>query len=168
MSETIHFNAGRNRSTSRAKTAGWRWGGLLLALAVGALLVYALRSNSWHQLNRLEHEFATIRTESFYLGIKLREGIGRLNELALRCQLSRDDATVRERFSAESHRLSALIETTAPHLTTADQREEFAGFKTAYDAYLTNLSVLVERPVRAVRRGACRRLPEAEARRRLQ
>jgi signal transduction histidine kinase len=119
---------------------------------LGGIMVFMVRSSSWRQLDRIESEFAAIRSESFYLGLKLREGIGRLNEMVLRSQLSKSDLALRERFLDESARLEELARRTAPHLTTDEQRDSLRQFNPAFATYLTNLNALIERPVRAVRR----------------
>jgi len=97
----------------------------------------------------LKQEVATVRTESFYLGVKLRDGVGRLNDAVLRSQLSRSDALVRESFFEQSHQLKELIARTAPHLTTDAQRKVVGHFDGAFAAYLTNMTALIERARRA-------------------
>jgi signal transduction histidine kinase len=128
-----------------------------LAAAAGLALVFWLERSTWKQAGALQAELAAVRTESFYLGVHLRAGIWRLDGRLLRFQLS-EDANEREGFVRESRELSELIGRTKPHLVTPQETTRLAEVESAYKAYLTETTPLLERGIRGIRRGTTEQL----------
>ncbi|HPC61472.1 MAG TPA: ATP-binding protein [Verrucomicrobiota bacterium] len=104
------------------------------------------------RLGELQGEFLSVQAETFYLGIRLRSGVERLNTLLLQFQLSKADPAERERFHQHSRFLVGLITQAKPHLATAEERSLVQELEAAFEQYQIRASPLLEKGVRAVRR----------------
>lgn len=129
----------------------WRLAGFGLAVVVGFILVAWVKSNTWSQVDGLQARFAAIKTDSFYLGMQMRSGVGRLNGMLLRLQLSQD-AAEREGFQKQSRELSDAITKAKPFLSTPEEKELVQQVEQAYDAYLVDAGEFLGRGPRTVRR----------------
>jgi hypothetical protein len=78
---------------------------------------------------RTAGKFLSVQAETFYLGIRLRSGVERLNTLLLQFQLSKADPAERERFHQHSRFLVGLITQAKPHLATAEERSLVQSWK---------------------------------------
>jgi len=130
----------------------WRLLGLTLVLLLGGGLIGWTVNRTWTRLAELQQEFVAMEAESFYLGIRLRSGLERLNGALLRFQLSKADPDERDRFYREARNLTELITRTNPLLGTAEEHELVKEVDLAYQNYLTNAAPLLDKSVRAVRR----------------
>src|SRR5688572_27055729 len=110
-----------------------------------------VKSNTWTQVDGLQARFAAIKTESFYLGVQLRSGIGKLNGMLLRFQLSQDTAE-RDGFHQQSRDLSEAIGKAKPFLTTPEEQDLVRQIEQSYNAYLAETGEFLGRGQRAVRR----------------
>lgn len=151
MSETNRSTADSPRLNRWAGAAQWRLVGFGLVVIVGFILVAWVKSNTWSQVDGLQARFAAIKTESFYLGVQLRSGIGRLNGMLLRFQLSQD-AAERDAFHQQSRDLSEAIGKAIPFLTTPEEQDLVRQIELAYNAYLAETGEFLGRGQRAVRR----------------
>jgi signal transduction histidine kinase len=157
----INCCSGALQSSIRlAPPARWRLAGLTLVLLLGAGLIGWIVSRTWTQLDQLQQEFVAMEAESFYLGIRLRSGLDRLNGALLRFQLSKSDPEERDRFYDEARTLTELIAQTKPLLATAEERDLAREVEVIFKGYLTNAAALLERSVRAVRRDSAAEVSE--------
>lgn len=145
-------------STShRDRLKGWL--GFALAGLAGIVFVTAMELGAWKQVQGMRRQMASVRTESFYLGVHLRAGIWRLDGRLLRFQLSEDRAE-REAFLREARELGELIERLKPHLVTDRERELLPPAAAAYQAYLAGAEPLLDRGVRGIRRDTTAQLAQ--------
>ena len=156
MSATNCCNGVLRKSTGLTAPVRWRLAGLTLVLLLGAVLIGWIVSHTWTRLEELQDEFVAMEAESFYLGVRLRSGLERLNAALLRFQLSKSDPQERDRFHDEARALTELIIQTKSLLATAEERVEerdlVRDVEVAFESYLTNAAPLLEKGVRAVRR----------------
>jgi signal transduction histidine kinase len=152
MSATICCNGALKSSTRLTPPARWRLAGLTLLLLLGAGLIGWIVNRTWTRLEQLQQELVAMEAESFYLGVRVRSGLERLNGILLRFQLSKSDPEQRERFHDEARVLSRLIARTKPLLATAQERDLAGEVEAAFGGYLTNTAPLLEKGVKAVRR----------------
>ena len=152
MSATNCCNGVFKSNTWLTPTARWRLVGLALALLLGAGLIGWLGNRTWTRLQQLQHEFVAMEAESFYVGIRLRSSLERLNNALLRFQLSKSDSKQRDRFHEEARLVNRLITQSKPLLATAEERSLVSEVEAAFDRYLTNAAPLLEKGVLAVRR----------------
>jgi signal transduction histidine kinase len=138
-------------STSNNRDGLKRWLTFALAGLAGLALVVGTEWNAWNQVQRLQREMATVRAESFYLGVHLRAGVWRLDGRLLRFQLS-DDSGEREAFRREARELDELIGRLKPHLVTEREKVLLGQTETAFHAYLSEAEPLLERGIRGIRR----------------
>lgn len=127
----------------------------LAALALSCLLALALvlwiKTNISERVSRLEESFATIESESFFLGAHARESLVRLNSMLLRYQLS-GDLGEQARFRQLSQALHERLETNASRLSTAQERQIAERLQSAFAEYLDATVELRERSIRGVRK----------------
>lgn len=128
---------------------------ILFALPV--LLVAWIETSTWRQTVRLKQDFAGANLDSFQLGMRLREGVLRLNGALFRYQLS-DDAAERENFQREAREVSEWIGRTKSHLRTADERRLVDDMEKAHTKYLEETAVYLERAIRGIRRDTAAQL----------
>jgi len=157
MSGTNKSIDGSNCSTTPGVGLNWRVAAFVAIIIGGLLLLAWVKRTAWRQVDALQAELAAIQTESFYLGVRLRGGVGRLNGRLLRLQLSQD-AAERDSFRKESRDLSQWIAGARPFLTTPEERELTAQIERAYDTYLADTAPLLERGNRPVRRDTAQTL----------
>jgi len=152
MSDT-NYCTGDTKSSSRGlQPVRRRMALLVFTLVVGVFLVGWIVNRTWSRLEQLQHEFLTTEAETFYLGLRCRAGLERLDGALLKFQLSKSDPAERDAFNRESRELAELITQANPLLTTPEERHLADELQIAFDHYLSNAIPLLEKGVRAVRR----------------
>ena len=152
MSETIRSSTDRKVARlPRAPVAHWRIAALVLGLVTALAVVAWIKSSIWQGVGQLETSFATIRSESFLLGVQGREGLGQLNASLLRHLLS-GDGDERERFRTTAQALRERFRRITPHLSSPKERKAAAQFEQAFQGYLASSAELLERTIRGVRK----------------
>ncbi|MFO1497204.1 MAG: ATP-binding protein [Verrucomicrobiota bacterium] len=114
------------------------------------VLVVWIKHDVWERLGRLAHSFATIESESFFLGMHVREAIVRLNNSLLRYQLSGDPAE-KARCARASQEIAQRLSEGQKGLGPEEERIT-RQLQTAYQAYLEATAELRDRAVRGVRK----------------
>jgi signal transduction histidine kinase len=151
MSETNRAKREANRAST--PSVRWSWGlvlaGLVFALAMG--FGVGVEMSSWRQMKRLREDFAAANLESFFLGVHLRESVGRMNAALLRFQLSDDDAE-RANFHREVGDLSNRLARTTALLTTEAERELVEAIAVGFAAYRVETAGYLERGIRGIRK----------------
>jgi signal transduction histidine kinase len=153
MSETKSASGGFRRITRLKQPVRIRLLGFIMALILGTALLSWITYNTWQQLDRLEKEYATVRSESFYIGVAMRGSMRSLNDKILQFGLTHDPDT-RNAFLEESAEIEALIRTNRVELSrlaklrllsTLDILNEQALLQRVegeYEKYLTNAASL--------------------------
>ena len=70
--ETIHATSGLQRITGVLPKLQLRLAGLGLTAVIGSLLILWVSHTTWARVDRLQHEFAGLKADSFYLGVRMR------------------------------------------------------------------------------------------------
>jgi len=141
--ETIHSTSGLARITGNHPVAKLRLAGLTLTALLGSALIIWVSHTTWDRVDKLEKEFASLRAESFYLGVRLHSTIRRLNDTLLRYRLRglEDD---NEAFRTEAKELKEWFETNRNNASTPLERRFFDEIGTACDDYLNESLLLLE------------------------
>ena len=141
--ETTHSTSGLLRITGRHPKAKLRLAGLGLTAVLGAVLIIGVSRTTWQRVDQLQNEFASLRAESFYLGVRMHSGIRRLNDTLLRYRL-KGDADDYEIFRRDTGDLKQWLERNRTNAITALERDFFAEVGTAYDDYLIESAKVLE------------------------
>jgi signal transduction histidine kinase len=131
--------------------------GLFCFLAV-ALVVW-IKSHIWERLGHLEHSFATIQSESFFLGMHVREAVLRLNSTLLRYQLS-GELVEKDNYRAAANALTQRLGSSRERLSTSSEQKIADQLEVAYEQYLEATAGLRERAVRGVRKESVSQIQE--------
>jgi signal transduction histidine kinase len=123
------------------------------------VLVVWIKINIWQRLARLEESFATVKSESFFLGIYGRETVFRLNSMLLRYQLS-GDPVERDSFRKAAAELDQRFTRSKERLSTPAEQELIERLSAAYRGYLDTTAHLRERAIRAVRKESVSQVQE--------
>jgi len=160
MSGTIHAIGGLKSAIDRPPLKTWRFWIAAGVTAALALLTAAIKSKTWKELAQLERDLATVETETYSFGLRVRDGVGRMNGALLRYQLSKADPAEREAFWAAAREMESLTTNTASRLASADERALGKELQQAYETYLAKATPLFDGAVRAVRRDSSSRVQE--------
>jgi len=142
MDGTFQATGGLPQANGSRPAAKLRLAGLALTLLLGSILVVWVSHTTWERVNRLQHEFATLRPENFYLGVRMKSDIQRLNDTLLRYRL-RGEAADYDTFYADSRELTRWLETDRTNAVTALERKFFEQMGGAYQEYLTESTNLL-------------------------
>ena len=152
MSDTNYCTGDSKSSSRRLQPVRRRLALLVVTLVIGVVLVGWVVNRTWSRLEQLQHEFLTTEAETFYLGLRCRAGLERLDGALLKFQLSKSDPAERELFNREGREFAELITEAKPSLATPEERRLAEELQMAFDRYLSNAVPLLEKGVRAVRR----------------
>lgn len=141
--ETIRSTSGLRRITGSHPKAKLRLAGLGLTATLGALLIIWVSRTTWQRVDRLQHEFAALRADSFYLGVRLHGGVRRLNDTLLHYRLKGSDDDY-EIFRHDAGELRQWLDQSRTNATTALERDFFAEVGTAYESYLIESTKVLE------------------------
>ena len=143
MDETFHSTEGLSRLTKGNVLARLRVALLALTLISASILVILVNRTTWQRLAHLQDEFAGLRAESFYLGVRMRGDIQQLNDTLLRYRL-RGDTNDAEAFRAESQQFKQWLETNRTNAATTLEQNLFEEVGIAYGDYLNESLALLE------------------------
>jgi signal transduction histidine kinase len=127
------------------KVPGVRLGvaALCLIALLGSILILWASRVTWERVESLEKEFSGMNADNFYLGVRMRGDIQRLNETLLRYRL-RGDTNDAEAFRAQAQDFKQWLEQNGTTAATPLEREFIHQVRTAYNAYLTESVAVLE------------------------
>lgn len=140
---TFHATGGLARITGANPKTRARLAGLVLAALLCSVLVIWVSRTTWERVERLQGEFAGLKAESFYLGVRMKGDIQRLNDTLLRYRL-RGDASDYDLFHTEGYALKEWLQAHRAGAVAALEREFFDHMGLAYDEYLAESLKLLE------------------------
>jgi signal transduction histidine kinase len=146
MDETIHSTRGFPRITGTPRPAGaakLRLAGLMLTALLGSLLIIWVSRTTWQRVDVLQREFAGLKADSFYLGVRMRNDIQRLNDTLLRYRL-RGDVADSEVFRAEAQIFKDWLENSRSNTLSAVELEFIEEIRNEYNSYLTDSIEVLE------------------------
>jgi len=139
---TFQATGGRPRANSgRPAVKLSLLAGLLLTVLLGSILVAWVSRTTWERVGRLQHQFAELNPDSFYLGVRMKSDIQRLNDTLLRYRLHGEAADC-DLFLDDVHGLTQWFKANRTNAVTPMEREFFEQMEGAYYEYVdesTNL-----------------------------
>jgi len=121
----------------------WRVAALVSTALIGSLAIVWVSRSTWERVDQLQGEFARLKAESFYRGVRMRGDIQRLNDTLLRYRL-RGDAADAEAFRAGAQEFRQWLERNRNQTVSTLERQFFQQVATAYDDYLVDGMKLLE------------------------
>ncbi|MGO8700361.1 MAG: ATP-binding protein [Limisphaerales bacterium] len=146
MDGTFDATYESDRATEKVPTIRLRVAGLCLTAVLGSILVLWASRTTWKQVERLEREFRTLKADSFYLGVRMRGDIQRLNETLLRYRL-RGDATDAQAFRKQAQDFNAWLTQNSAAAATPLEQQFFRQVRTEYDQYQEEGALLLQEGV---------------------
>jgi signal transduction histidine kinase len=154
MNGTNHSTGGFTRITRLVPQVKVRVLGFAIVVLCGTILLSWITHSLWTQLDRLQSDYAAVKSESFYLGVHLRGALRGLNDKLLQFGIS-EDPTFRDAFLNDSAELKDWIATNQVQLAdtanlqllkSSEVAKQLAILKQIvglYDSYLTNATAIV-------------------------
>jgi len=143
MADTIDSTGGLGRITRIAPVSKLRLAAFVAFLVAGVALLAWIDSDTWRQVGRLEQEFATIKAESYYVGVHLRTKLRQLNDAQLAYLLHANTAE-RDRFRREAGELQGWFASREARFSTLKEGEFFNAAKRAFERYRADSLKLLE------------------------
>jgi len=120
-----------------------RLAGLVVTVLLGSILVVWVSRTTWARLEHLQQEFGGLNPDSFYLGVRMKGDVQRLNDTLLRYRLHGEAADY-DQFLGNVRELTQWFEANRTNAATAMEHQFFDQIGGAYYDYLdvsTNLLV---------------------------
>jgi signal transduction histidine kinase len=148
MDGTISARHGLAGATGKVPTVRLAVAGLCLTAVLGSILVLWASRTTWGQVESLQREFAGLKADNFYLGVRMRGDIQRLNETLLRYRL-RGDTNDAAAFRSQAEEFKQWLEHNGTVAATPLEREFFHQVRTAYDDYAAESAALLRESLRS-------------------
>jgi signal transduction histidine kinase len=142
MDGTFQATGGLPGANVRRPAAKLRLAGLVLITLLGSILLVWVTRTTWERVDHLQREFATLKPENFYLGVRMKGDIQRLNDTLLRYRL-RGEAADYDLFYANARELALWLEVNRTNAATPLERKFFEQISGAYQEYLTESTNLL-------------------------
>jgi signal transduction histidine kinase len=154
MTGTNHSTGGFTRINRLVPQVKVRVLGFAIVVLCGTILLSWITHSLWTQLDRLQTDYAAVKSESFYLGVHLRGALRDLNDKLLQFGISQDP-TFRDAFLNDSAELKDWIKTNQVQLAhtanlqllksteVSKQLTILNQIMAMYSSYLTNATALV-------------------------
>jgi len=110
MNGTNYTTGGFRRITRLAPQVKVRVLGFLVVVICGSILIAWITHSLWEQLDRLQSDYAAVKSETFYMGVHLRNSLRTLNTHLLQFNITHDP-TLRGEFLDDSAELENWIGT---------------------------------------------------------
>jgi signal transduction histidine kinase len=143
MDGTIDATSGLEGATGKPPAVHLRLVALCLTALLGSLLAGWASYTTWARVESLQREFAGLKADDFYLGVRVRGEIQRLNETLLRYRL-RGDTNDAEAFQSQAQDFKQTLEQNNANATTPMELEFFSGLRMAYQDYLAETVPLLQ------------------------
>ncbi|HXT10911.1 MAG TPA: ATP-binding protein [Candidatus Angelobacter sp.] len=161
MNGTNHSNGGFRGITRLAPQVKLRFLGFIIVVLCGTILISWITHSLWTQLDRLQRDYAAVRSESFYSGVHLRGSLRELNGKLLQYGISQDP-TFRDAFLNDSADLKSWMGTNQVHLEESTNLNILSNVEISkqvallkqiaelYQTYLTRATYIVSKTNRSV------------------
>ncbi|HEV7926111.1 MAG TPA: ATP-binding protein [Verrucomicrobiae bacterium] len=133
---TFDATAGLAGANGKVPAVRLRLVGLCLTALLGSILVLWASRTTWERVESLQREFAGLKADNFYIGVRMRGDIQRLNETLLRYRL-RGDTNDAESFRSQAQEFSQWLDQNTNNATAPVEQEFFQRVRRAYDEYVT-------------------------------
>jgi signal transduction histidine kinase len=135
MDGTFDATPGLAGATGKVPAVRLRLAGLCLTALLGSILVLWASRTTWERVESLQREFAGLKADNFYFGVRMRGDIQRLNETLLRYRL-RGDTNDAAAFQLQAREFRQWLEQNRTNAATPLEREFFHQVGMAYADYL--------------------------------
>jgi len=154
MNGTNHSTGGFTRITRLVPQVKVRVLSFVIVVICGSLLIGWITHSLWNQLGRLEKDYTAVKSESFYLGVHLRNSLRGLNYDLLQFEITHDPS-MRGAFLNDSADLKEWISTNQVLLAetanlqllrsadVAKQLKILDAIAVEYNSYVSNAVLLV-------------------------
>lgn len=154
MNGTNYSTGGFRRITRLVPQVKVRVLGFAMVVLCGITLLAWITHSLWTQLDRLQTDYAAVKSESFYLGVHLRGALRGLNDKLLQFGISQDP-TFRDAFLNDSVELKNWIATNQVQLAETANLQLLKSVEVSkqltilkqitvmYESYLTNATAIV-------------------------
>jgi hypothetical protein len=143
MDGTFNATHGLAGATGKGPAVRLRVAGLCLTALLGSILVLWASRTTWGRVESLQREFAGLKADNFYLGVRMRGDMQRLNETLLRYRL-RGDTNDAEAFYSQAQDFKQWLEQNGVNAATPLEREFFHQVRLAYGDYLAESLPLLQ------------------------
>jgi len=143
MDGTIHSTRGFQGITKVRPAARLRLAGLVLTALLGSLLVIWVSRATWNRVADLQSEFGGLKADSFYLGVRMRNDIQRLNDTLLRYRL-RGDVADSEIFRVDAQSFKEWLESSRTNALTVEELKFLEQIRREYNDYLSESMKVLE------------------------
>jgi signal transduction histidine kinase len=140
---TFHSTDGLNGVTRFGPRAKLRLAGLTLTALLASLLVVWVSHATWQRVESLQQEFASLKADNFYLAVRMRGDIQRLNDTLLRYRL-RGDTNDAGAFRADAQVFKQWLEQNSTNSITPVEHRFFEQVINAFDDYLDESTQVLE------------------------
>ncbi|MFO1488516.1 MAG: ATP-binding protein [Verrucomicrobiota bacterium] len=140
---TKYSTADSSRASRGPRKPELRLAGLILTALIGSCLIFWISRTTWERVDRLQKNFASLKPESFYVGVRMSAGILRLNETLLRYRLRGDQADY-DAFLMDAQNLLFWFEDSRTNAITPLERDFFNQVGKAYNEYLAESRKLLD------------------------
>ncbi len=144
MTGTFDSTGGLRRTTWWEPSFRVRLAGFAVAVTALALLIICVDTNIWRQQERLQEQFAAIKTERFYFGVKVRISLRQIRQTWLDLYLTGDPGD-RAAFQREALGLQQWLRREENTFAAVGEREKFQQLETACSAFLAHLDRLMRK-----------------------
>jgi signal transduction histidine kinase len=139
---TFHATDGPDGATPRLPAPRLRLVGLTATALLGLCLVGWISNTTWRRVDSLQSEFLSLRADNFYLGVRVRGDIQRLNDTLLRYRL-RGDTNDAESFRLDADEFRQWLSQNTNQSTSAE-RKFFNDLAGPYEEYLVSSKPILE------------------------
>jgi signal transduction histidine kinase len=116
---------------------------LCLTALLGSVLVIWASLTTWGEVENLHREFNGMKADNFYLGVRMRSDIQRMNETLLRYRL-RGDSNDAEAFRNQAKEFNEWLTRNDAAAAASLERQFFHEMRLAYDQYLEESAFLLQ------------------------
>ncbi len=143
MNGTFHSTRGFPGITRARPAARLRLVGLVLTALLGSVLVTWVSRATWNRVADLQTEFAGLKADSFYLGVRMRNDIQRMNDALLRYRL-RGDVADSETFRTDAQSFKVWLESTRTNGLMVVELKFLDQIRSEYNDYLVESMKVLE------------------------
>ncbi len=142
MDGTISARHGLAGATGKVPTAHLGLAAFCLTALLGSIIVLWASRATWGRVESLQRDFAGLNADNFYLGVRMRGDIQRLNETLLRYRL-RGDTNDAALFRSQAVEFNQWLEQNRTNAATPLEREFFRQVRVAFTDYMAASTALL-------------------------
>ena len=131
MDGSSQATTGLPRANSGRPAVRLRLAGLVVTVLLGSILVVWISRTTWDRVEHLQKEFAGLNPDSFYLGVRMKGDIQRLNDTLLRYRLHGESADY-DLFLSNVQELTDWFEANRTNAATPMEHRFFEQIGSAY------------------------------------